>query len=174
MANRVVMEPRLLLSSFLALLLITPLASPASSSAACDLPQPQVRYSADQIVVSLQVDYSGCRWWTGGSIDMSAELKQSIAGTPMGQGVAALKGCVGINLISKGQPSGASEPTPIDRCRIRVRLDHDPIEKATYSGTFTFPWRNGDTQVEFSYEYASLFRPAPPATEHLSVKNHRS
>ena len=103
----------------------------------------------ERIVVSLDLDLTVCRWWKGDSIEMSGNLQQSLAGTPIGQGLSAGKGC-----LMFGSTRG--KPARINRCKLSLVLDHDQVEQATYSGMFTFPWRGKSTRREFEYNCTSL------------------
>ena len=141
---------RLFLSPLLVVAFLVPFSSPVfASSKVCRLPEPKLAYSVDRIVVSLDLDLTACRWWKGDSVEISGNLRQGLAGTPIGQGLSAFKGCLMFG-------SSRGKPARVNRCKLSLVLDHDQLEQATYSGAFTFPWRGKSTTQEFEYDCTSL------------------
>jgi hypothetical protein len=118
-------------------------AAPARARAECERPQPKLRYTPGEIIVSLTVDLAACRWWTGSGIQLDGVLQQQI-----GEATAVSRFC-GVAEWAGGRPPAARQR--VTRCRLRLRLDHLPVEVQGYEGNFTYPWRGRDETVEFAY-----------------------
>lgn len=137
-------------------LLASTLAVPARAGAgSCRRPEPTVDYDDKRIVVSLDVRLGGCSWWRSDMISIEGDMEQSMAGLPIGQGIAAFKGC-GIAMLYEG-PRKKAPPLPVSkRCVLRLKLEHDPVERAEYTGSFSYPWKDGNEKVDFSYTCTSV------------------
>jgi hypothetical protein len=135
-------------------------ASPAAASPAarppaardCSRPEPVLSYASDHISVSLSVDYAGCRWWHGKSVNLSGLLERQALGDPVIEGIGTATGCIGEPVRTA---QGQTRVKRVERCRIVLMMGHDNVEVATYSGEFVFPWRGGSRKISFSYDCSS-------------------
>jgi hypothetical protein len=114
--------------------------APAAAAPACVEPTPVLTYEADRIDVSLEVDYTGCKWWRKSMIELSASVTQ---GPVFGVGMDVWSACVVVT--TSGRKAIART------CDISVGFEHLPAEAATYSGYFEYPWNKGTERIEFEY-----------------------
>lgn len=132
--------------------IVASLGAPAGASPVpgrCTLPEPVLEYDASEISVSLEVDYSACRWWRGRDIVLTGFLDRRAVGDLTTQGTGAGSGCTLVTARGNGR-SGR-----LTSCDITLGMDHDAVEVASYSGEFEFPWRGGQETVAFSYSCSS-------------------
>ena len=120
----------------------------------CTRPEPRLEeYSSEGIVVTLTVDYSGCRWWQGHEIKLAGDMERSTAGTLSTDLASAAAAC-----LSDGVrfPDGRTRTWKVTSCSIGLAMPHEELELATYSGEFEYPWRKGFETVTFSYTCSSM------------------
>jgi hypothetical protein len=151
-----------------AMLIVTMFAAPPTHAArACTAPVPKLDYRADRISVALHVNYRGCSWWRSDFIDLEGRLDQ---GPVVGQSEMLFTGCglavelvVAVELVEARNGElkpKRSKPPVIRTCSIRLGYEHLPTEVGTYSGYFTYPWKNGKETIEFSYTCVSAVQEA--------------
>jgi hypothetical protein len=118
---------------------------PAEAGSSCEQPQPVFRYTAEEAMVSLTVDFAGCQWWKGSGIEVDGELQRGF----LGEGVAVSRYCG----VAEWAGEGLRPPKQprVNRCTLRLRLSHLPLEAQTYEGSFTYPWRRGTKTADFAY-----------------------
>ncbi len=114
--------------------------SPVPASAepgACSAPEPKLDYQRLRNVYRMEIDLSGCSWWTGQPIEMSAGLSRADGISP--ETVAQ----AGVTCASLTAGAGRGI------CSVEVELDHPPVEEADYAGEITFPGPDGPRSVSF-------------------------
>lgn len=119
------------------------LAAEVSPAPQCAEPVAVMDYDGDAMAYSMQIDLSGCDWWTGRSIELIGSLDRSAVAGPS-EGVAEGSGCS----LAGGDPAG--EPEPIDSCDIEIVLEHPSTELARYQGEITYPGQNGEETQRFA------------------------
>ena len=136
----------------------TLLAVPASAAPAlaaevppaphCAEPVAVMDYDADALTYSMEIDLSGCDWWTGNSIELSGTVERSFAGLSEGVGVGS--GCAEAGAEPAGESEPADAPEPIHTCDIEIVLEHPSTELARYQGEITHPGPNGEETQRFA------------------------
>ena len=142
--NRPLMKRTLAIVTMISLIGVLAPAPTASAAPTCEKPIPVLTYEADRIDITLEVDYTGCKWWRKSSIDMVGELNQ---GPLFGVGVGVSSSCF---VFSEGRRRAIAR-----WCEINLSFNHLAVEAVTYSGYFEYPWKNGTARIEFEYLCAS-------------------
>ncbi len=111
----------------------------------CAEPVAVMDYDAGALTYSMQVDLTGCDWWTGGDINLTGSLDRTFAGQT--EGVAVGSGCAS----ASAEPVGGTAPDsdPIRECDIEIVLEHPSTELARYAGEITYPGPNGNESQRF-------------------------
>ena len=135
---------QLALIAAIAMLAALVVAGPASAAPRCTEPEPVLTYGAESINLTLTVDYTGCGWWRKSTINLEGAVTQ---GPVFGVGIAAGSSC----FVFREGGSRAIART----CEIHLAFDHPPVEAATYSGYFEYPWKNGTAHIDFEYTSAT-------------------
>ena len=116
---------------------------PASAASKCIEPEPTLTYTAEEMFIELAVNYHGCGWWHGKTIELMAGLTQ---GPVIESGFDVFMGC-----SSFAERKGKIKEVPTYECDINVGLGHLPAEAATYSAYFEYPWKGGTERIEFEF-----------------------
>ena len=139
------------LAMLVAVCAAVPSASASPVKVGCTFPEPVLRYSSDRIDVQLTVNYTGCSWWHGRSVNLTGMLERQAVGDPVVEGIGTATGCMGEPVRT---PDGHTRVKRVETCSIGLLMGHDELEIATYSGEFNFPWRGGG-EIAFSYACSS-------------------
>jgi hypothetical protein len=109
----------------------------------CSEPEPKLDYQRLRVVYRMELDLSGCSWYDGGPIGMSATLARSDGITPDEEAQAEAV-CAALSPTPAPQADVRS-----GTCSVEVELDHPPVEEANYAGEITFPGPDGERSVSF-------------------------
>ena len=115
-----------------------PASAAKDASRSCAQPEAERTYTPQSMRYRMSIDLSGCSWWEGTPIQMSAAIERITTGGS--DGVGSGTGC-GVS-----SRRGRANPT----CAVDVTLAHQRFEAVRYQGSITYPGPDGDTTVGFS------------------------
>jgi len=167
------MRPALVVAAAIAagtLFAPVPLPAGAAPASSCEEPEPTRSYDKDSLDYGLALDLSGCDWWEGGQIELTASLTRfsllddATTVTNRLCGVAAAAPVRERSGGRGGRDADAEDPDEGDeeesdpryerarvaKCVIDAQLEHGSVEAARYSGEIAYPWEDGTSTVGFS------------------------
>lgn len=168
------MRPALVAAALAAGTLLAPATPlPAGAASPCQEPEPTLEYDEDSLDYGLALDLTGCDWWEGGQIELTATLTRfsllddASTATQRLCGVAAAParpvrdrsgGRGGRDTAPGGEPQEGDEEerdpryerAGVAKCVIDAQLEHSQVETAMYSGEIAYPWEGGTRTVSFS------------------------
>lgn len=123
-----------------------------AEQASCTEPDPARRYGPEALTYGLELDLSGCNWWKGGPIEMSASISRSVGADEAISDVAAYCGAPARPRHRAGQTEAdpRHERAAPAVCSVDVEMEHPRFEIAVYRGEITYPWRDGERTVDFA------------------------
>lgn len=112
----------------------------------CAEPVAVVDYQAGAMTYSMEIDLTGCDWWTSDYLELNGSLDRISGGGP--ERVAGSSGC---HLLSAEPAEGPPpDPEPVRQCDIELVLEHPSLELAHYQGEITYPGPNGNESQRFA------------------------
>ena len=131
----------LALATAIAMLWILATGGSAFAAARCTEPEPTLSYDVEELFIDLKVDYHGCSWWHGKSIELTVEIT---SGPIIGRGFGAHMECTDF-----AERNGRVKQVTTYECGVGLGLGHLPAEAATYSAFAEHPWKGGTERTEF-------------------------
>ena len=108
----------------------------------CARPFPALEYDTDSLTYGFEVDFSGCDWWAGGPIELTASIERFSGADD--EGVSVMTLCGMDHALPEGdEETDAGFEAASPTCDVMAALDHPSTEVARYRGEATYPWEGG-------------------------------
>jgi hypothetical protein len=115
------------------------------AGSSCAAPVPTFSYGKGVLAYGVEVDYSGCAWWDGQMIELSAMVERLDLD---GEGVAVSVLC-GAREVAYPDVAAPVKMSVARSCGVVAELDHPPVEVARYRGEVSWPWKGSTVTATF-------------------------